>query len=50
LEDLGVNEMVNSNMDLQEVRWGKDRLYLAQNRDRWHSLVNAITDCMFYKI
>jgi len=32
------------------TRWGKERLDLAQNRDRWLSLVNAETDCTFYKI
>ena len=35
-------------MDLQEFRWGMDSLDLAENRDRWRSLVSAVTDCRFY--
>jgi hypothetical protein len=34
----------NIKMDLQEVRWGGiDGIDLEQNRDRWRSLVNAVT-------
>jgi hypothetical protein len=30
-------------MDLQEVGWGcMDRIYLAQDMDRWQALVNAV--------
>jgi hypothetical protein len=29
-------------MDLQEVKWGMDWIDLAQDRDRWWALVNAI--------
>jgi len=37
-------------IDLQEFRCGKDSFDLVQNRDRWFSLVNVLTDCTFYKI
>jgi len=30
-------------MDVQEVGWGgMDRIYLAQNMNRWRALVNAV--------
>jgi hypothetical protein len=34
---------VNMKMDLQEVEWeGMDWIDLAQERDRWRTLVNAV--------
>jgi hypothetical protein len=32
----------NIKMDLQEVGWGMDWIELAQDRDRWPSLLNAV--------
>jgi hypothetical protein len=29
-------------MDLQEVGWGVDLILLAEDRDRWRALVNAV--------
>ena len=34
----------NTNMDLKEVGWGlgMDWIFLAQDRDRWQALMNAV--------
>ena len=43
LEDPGVDGRNNIKMDPQEVEWmGRDWSGLAQNRDRWRVLVNAV--------
>jgi hypothetical protein len=34
----------NIDMDLREVRWGVDRIYLAQNRNRWRAVMNSVMD------
>jgi hypothetical protein len=44
LEDLDVDGG-NSKMDRQEVGWGDmDWNNLAQDRDRWRAIVNAVTN------
>jgi len=41
----------NIKMDLQEIRWGgTDWIALAQDRDRWWALVNAVGTFRFHKI
>jgi hypothetical protein len=32
----------NIKMDLQEVGWGVDWIGLAEDRDRWWAVVNAV--------
>ena len=41
----------NIKMDLQEVGWrSMDWIDLAQNRDRWKDLVNAVMNLRFHKM
>jgi hypothetical protein len=34
----------NIKIDLQKAGWGIDWIELAQDRDRWRALVNAVTN------
>jgi hypothetical protein len=41
----------NNKMDLQEMGWGgMDWIHLAQDRDRWRALVNAVMNHQVHKI
>jgi hypothetical protein len=43
LEDRGVEGRRGSKMDLKETGWEvKEWIHMAQNRDRWRILVNAV--------
>jgi hypothetical protein len=40
----------NIKMDAREVGWGMDWIILAENRDKWWALVNAVMNFGFYKL
>jgi hypothetical protein len=40
----------NIKMELQDVGWGMDWIVLAQDRDRWRAVVNAVMNPGFHKI
>jgi hypothetical protein len=43
LQDLGVDGRITLKMDLQYVEWGgMDWIALAEDRDTWRVLVNAV--------
>ena len=37
----------NIEMDLQEVGWGRDWIDLAQDRDKWWTVVDAVMNFRF---
>ena len=39
----------NIKMDLQKIGWGMDWVDLAQDRDRWWALINAVLNIRFLK-
>jgi hypothetical protein len=48
LEDPGVDGRINIKLDIQEVGCGDmDWIDLAQNRDRWRAVVNAVMNHRF---
>jgi hypothetical protein len=42
LGDPGIDGEDNIKVDLKEVGWVRDWIGLAQDRDRWRALVNAV--------
>jgi hypothetical protein len=41
----------NIRMDLAEIGWGSvDWICLAQDRDKWRAIVNAVINCQFHKM
>ena len=39
----GSRREINIKIDLRELGWGMDWIDVAQDRDRWRTVVNAVT-------
>jgi hypothetical protein len=46
LGDPGVDGRIILKVNLQDVGWGMDRIVVAQDRDRWRALVNAVMNLL----
>jgi hypothetical protein len=44
-EDPGVDRRIRSKWIFKKWDGGIDCIYLAQNRERWRAVVNAVTNC-----
>ena len=40
----------NIKIDVQELRWDMDWIYLPQDWDKWHSLVNTVMNLRVHKM
>jgi hypothetical protein len=47
MEDLGVDERIILKLFLEKENESMDCFDLAQNKDRWQALVNAVTNLRF---
>jgi hypothetical protein len=45
--DLRESEEDNIKVDIQALEWGMDWIELAQDRDRWRAVVNAVMNLRF---